>query len=738
MKGKFFKRLLVLTLVVAVAGCGKIPTEFTLNTEIDTGRDLQNLIDGALEDLQEAEHIAGEEARLTIQEAMFQLQVYSAELAEIFGGQLDQLIGSLDAVLQDKLLWMQIYTEEVHGYALSIIHATGEEARATINEATLGMRRAITETELAAQRTTVIATQNMVFLVDTVAERTIAIIGVITGLVFMFISAFGWGRLIYQRQIPSGGLQQFLALGLMMASFFFSFLPFTALIPSVRAFALAQVGRASTVGYAEGESFRGPQIPTGSPRVYDYIPDHLVVPIAEPTPHTVTMIGANLMAMGEPSVTYGGIALEVVRTTEDEISVAVGPVSDNPGLASSIKISFGEGDGTVQYSYPVYVATPAPTPEPTTESLVIIPQVKPGDVISGTHITIPEEVVGLPVNEAMDLLSSHGFGVGQILHESNEEVPKDLVARTDPPAGTSLVRTSNEAQQLMLFVSRGALCETENLTVSPIVRSETFHPRKTKGDREFGGHVSINVSVSLYVENNAVMATIYMSAEERVNDDSTAEGFSNPVTLYTPEPGWVIRRILSNTESVLPEYRDTDHGVDEFIRPSNDPVEMYSVIGDTSGNDIGQEEGDTGVTVDFRDISVEVIQAENCAGVQVEVVIDQVDFHTLDDRTCALKYEFAAANQKLLWQPSSFTAPGSNNIGKKIVLVLLENENLYLSAQGLYAINCDAPLNLGGNLGKLQREYSAASAWGAGIYAERITNPWDVTLHYHINADWLP
>lgn len=738
MRGKLFNSLLVLILVGVIAGCGKIPTEFTLNTEIDTGRDLQNLIDGALGDLHEAEHIAGEEARLTIQEALYQLEVYSVELAEIFGDQIDRTISSLDAVLQDKLIWMQIYTEQVHGYALSIIHATGEEARATIYEATLGMRRAITETELAAQRTTVVATQNMVFLVDTVAERTISIVGVITGLVFMFISAFGWGRLIYQRQIPSGGLQQVLALGLMMASFFFSFLPFTTLIPSVRAFALSQVGRASAVGYAEGEIVSGPQIPKGSPRVYDYIPDHLIVPIVEPTPQTVTMIGANLMAMGEPSITYGGIVLEVVKTTEDEISVAVGPVSDNPGLANSIKISFGEGDEGVQYSYPVYVATPAPTPEETVESLVIIPQVKPGDVISGTHITVPEEVLGLPVPEALEILSSQGFGVDEILHESNEEIARELVTRSDPPAGTSLVRTSAEAQQLKLYVSRGAICEIESRTVAPAVPSESYHPPKIKGDREFGGHVSINVSVSLYVENNAVKATIFMSAEERLNDDSTAQGTSDPITLYTPEPGWVIRRILSNTESVLPEYRDKDHGIEEFQRPSNDLVEKYWVIGDTSGDDIGQEDGDTGVTVDFRDITVEVIQAEDCAGARVEVQFNQVDIQDIAGNACAIRYDFNVGYLEKSWVPYTFVAPGSNNVGRSLEVILLENENLTLSAQGLYAINCQGSPNYGGNLGNVHREFSALNEWGSGIYAERMTIPFDITLHYSITAGWLP
>ena len=180
------------------------------------------------------------------------------------------------------------------------------------------------------------------------------------------------------------------------------------------------------------------------------------------------------------------------------------------------------------------------------------------------------------------------------------------------------------------------------------------------------------------------------------------------------------------------------HGVDEFRRPSNEPVETFWVIGDTSGNDIGQEEGDTGVTVDFRDISVELIQAQDCAGAQVEVQFIQIDIHHIDERACAVRYVFTVGHQETVWQTSTFVAPGSNNVSKNFLVILLENEDLNFAAQGLYAINCQAPVSFGGNLGNVQRVFSAASDWGTGVYAERITNPFDITLHYRINADWLP
>ena len=52
MKRKISFILTFILLSVVLSGClDKIPTEFTINTEIDTGRDLKNMVDDALADL---------------------------------------------------------------------------------------------------------------------------------------------------------------------------------------------------------------------------------------------------------------------------------------------------------------------------------------------------------------------------------------------------------------------------------------------------------------------------------------------------------------------------------------------------------------------------------------------------------------------------------------------------------------------------------------------------------------
>lgn len=725
----------LIILMFIATGCVDIPSEFTINHEIDTGRDLQNLVDEALEDLHEAERIAGEEVRETIREAIYELEGFSVEIIEIFGDQLDRTINTLDQALQDKLLWVQIYTEEVHGYALSIIHATGEEARETIQEATLGMRRTIIETELAAQRTTLVATQNAMYLVDTVAERTLSIGGLISGLLLMFICTFGWGRLIYQRRMPSTDFQRMLALGLMAVSFFFSFLPFSMLIPPVRAYALAQVGRASLVGESESVVAGGLEVPRGVPRVYEFIPDYLTVPIANPDEQKLIIEGANLMAMGIPVITYGGIDCPVTGYTEDRISVDISSASDNPGLSGSVEVQFGTEADAVQYAVPVYQATPEPTVEelPILElkPIIIDPQLRP------TFATVPE-VAGLSEVEAVNTLTSQGFGVEEILYESSEAIGSGLAIRTDPLAGTSLGISSEETQHIKLYISRGPICEvfTEDDTDTQLI-TETYHPNNTIGDSEFGGNgPDVVVRVSVFVEGNALKAKIYMKARETRNDHSTAEGFTI-LTLFEPEAGYAIRKVVGATVTEI-SYRDTGHAADDFTRPLSEPVVSLSVIGDTSGKDIGQRDGDTGVTVAFREIPVELIKTEECASSEVEVEFRQIDFENVDSRACSAVLYLNAGGQSDTWSFQVNPHQMTYYINKSLRQILREDEALSITVQGVYAINCSGIPVYAANLGVFQRTFMAMDDWGEGEYVGKVSAPNEFSIHFAVNSNETP
>ena len=231
-------------------------------------------------------------------------------------------------------------------------------------------------------------------------------------------------------------------------------------------------------------------------------------------------------------------------------------------------------------------------------------------------------------------------------------------------------------------------------------------------------------------------ATIYMYAEETKNDHSTAEG-EMTVTLYEPDPGYEIIRILGKTSSQI-TYRDTNHAVDPFTRPSDEPVYKFDVIGDTSGNDIGYQDGDTGVTVEFNDVDVEVIQTQDCAAARVTVRFDQIEITSMDPNACAMKLELYAGNKMTTWNTTQKPKAGVFEINKTLQTIVTEELPLTVSVQGKYANLCVLVPFYAGNLGTFSITYPASSQWGAGTRQTRVAIPYDVTYHYTIQADWLP
>lgn len=486
--------LRVVLLSIVVSSCVEIPSgePVPVDVEIDTGRELKELMEDTLDELEEAERIAGEEFRETIEDAIDSLLAYTKEVDEIFGARLDRMIASLDAAVQSKLIWIQGYTQQVRGYALEIIQATGDEARRTIEEATEGMRRTINYAELAAQRTTIVATQNMVYLVDTIADRSVAIGGGIAGLLLTFICAYGWGRLIYARNVPARGAQRGLALGFMALSLLFSFLPFSALVPIVRARALAQTGKGTAFEFTE-------RLPAEQPVIFRFFPDPLVVPAVAPTPPSLAVEGIHLMAFGKPTVTFGSANLELLGYHNDKLEVDIGPVIDDPSLARSVEVQFGSGPEAIRGAVPVRTATPESTEIPwfsmpdvsgrtvdeaqgELEALGLrVEDARPSEphqkievglvtrsrpeantwvewgsmvtlyVSSGKpSVTVPE-VENRTLDEARASLSAKGLRVGPVIERADEKIDKGDVIRSDPPTGTEVEWGS----EVTLYVSQG-------------------------------------------------------------------------------------------------------------------------------------------------------------------------------------------------------------------------------------------------------------------------------------------
>ena len=139
--------------------------------------------------------------------------------------------------------------------------------------------------------------------------------------------------------------------------------------------------------------------------------------------------------------------------------------------------------------------------------------------------------------------------------------------------------------------------------------SQAFYPPLVRGDRELGGPADIKIAVRFFVKNNQVHRQIYMMAEERgvsggwlASKPSKAEGWSFPIDIYTPPPGWQLKP-FNTVDHRLPEYIDFDHTPEVH----NTHIGRVTVFGDRKGKDIGFGEY-TRVDIDWDYILPVVIQ----------------------------------------------------------------------------------------------------------------------------------
>jgi outer membrane murein-binding lipoprotein Lpp len=138
------------------------------------------------------------------------------------------------------------------------------------------------------------------------------------------------------------------------------------------------------------------------------------------------------------------------------------------------------------------------------------------------------------------------------------------------------------------------ICTSGPVTVGP-QKIGPFIPPKVQngGDNDFAGHgPQIQVSLTLSSTPTQVIAHVYMDAKETKSDWTEVQGTGDFV-VYKAPPGTQIDSIASNTHSAY-SYLDTGTSRFPTLPPftahmgTGDPVLYYSIIGDTSGDDVGR------------------------------------------------------------------------------------------------------------------------------------------------------
>jgi hypothetical protein len=113
-------------------------------------------------------------------------------------------------------------------------------------------------------------------------------------------------------------------------------------------------------------------------------------------------------------------------------------------------------------------------------------------------------------------------------------------------------------------------------------------PTHVAGDREFAGHgpdVYANAFVYTTGHSDEQLAVSFYLRERETRSDWSEASKSWAYLLYTAPSGQSIWYIY-NTQFSEVTYTDTDHYLDWFY-PADNLVSAFVIMGDTSGNDIG-------------------------------------------------------------------------------------------------------------------------------------------------------
>lgn len=133
-------------------------------------------------------------------------------------------------------------------------------------------------------------------------------------------------------------------------------------------------------------------------------------------------------------------------------------------------------------------------------------------------------------------------------------------------------------------------------------------PKHVGGDREFGGHgpdVNTNVRLRISSDKKRVEAVIYLHAKETQRDWTEARG-SWTRTVWTAPTNYKITKINSSTYSEA-SYRDNNHHLDRPRVKGGSLVNKFEVMGDTRGNDVGNNTSDdVFLNVYFNQVSVTI------------------------------------------------------------------------------------------------------------------------------------
>ncbi len=161
-----------------------------------------------------------------------------------------------------------------------------------------------------------------------------------------------------------------------------------------------------------------------------------------------------------------------------------------------------------------------------------------------------------------------------------------------------------------IFFAMNLVGQTQKIVFQPksIMR---LAPDHVAGDREFGGNgPDVEARVKIFIDENdrsKIVAHLYLKAKETRSNWTEAIGHWYR-TIYRAPRGYEFSKILSDDFSQA-NYRDYDHDIDRPKITRGSLVKSFEIMGDTPGNDVGNNTSDdVFMNVHFNIVKVNIVK----------------------------------------------------------------------------------------------------------------------------------
>ena len=264
--------------------------------------------------IKEAIAQSGQEARSTIRDSIVQSGQETRSTMKVAGS---------EAV---------IVTEKISEESQQVIETATKNLEGIIQEVSNDLQTLIDAAETSSLR----IIEGVLYVVDRTADLALIVVSTGSGLIFLFIASYGWGKAVLRFKLPKQYVTRGIVFSFMGMTFVSAFAPFVFLIPEVRAQVLLPFSLAKP--YATQGIRIGTRLPV-LPKFRRSEPGEVVVVGTNSNATPFLLVYGTNLDRGTPSAKFGNIELAIPGQQGDLLRIDLSPVYANPELADHISVT---------------------------------------------------------------------------------------------------------------------------------------------------------------------------------------------------------------------------------------------------------------------------------------------------------------------------------------------------------------------------------------------------------------